>query len=76
MTSHDSQTPSQQDPGQSFTALFVRRPIFALVLNTLIVVAGLAAFNGVEIRELPVVDQPVISVHHRLRRGLARDGRP
>ncbi len=45
-----------------FTALFIRRPIFALVLNTLIVVAGLAAFNGVEIRELPSVDQPVISV--------------
>ncbi|HVK91320.1 MAG TPA: efflux RND transporter permease subunit, partial [Mycoplana sp.] len=45
-----------------FTALFVRRPIFALVVNTLIVVAGLAAFNGVEIRELPSVDQPVITV--------------
>ncbi|MCD2181818.1 efflux RND transporter permease subunit [Rhizobium sp. GN54] len=45
-----------------FTALFVRRPIFGLVVNTLIVVAGLAAFNGVEIRELPSVDQPVISI--------------
>ena len=51
------------DSGKAgFTALFIRRPIFALVLNTLIVVAGLAAFNGVEIRELPSVDQPVISV--------------
>ncbi|OCP08798.1 MULTISPECIES: efflux RND transporter permease subunit [unclassified Ensifer] len=45
-----------------FTALFIRRPIFALVVNTLIVVAGLAAWNGIEIRELPQVDQPVISV--------------
>lgn len=45
-----------------FTALFIRRPIFALVVNTLIVVAGLAAWNGVEIRELPQVDQPVVSV--------------
>jgi HAE1 family hydrophobic/amphiphilic exporter-1 len=45
-----------------FTALFIRRPIFALVVNTLIVVAGLAAFNGVEIRELPSVDQPVVTV--------------
>ncbi len=35
-----------------FTALFVRRPIFALVVNTLIIVAGLAALNGIEIREL------------------------
>ncbi|CAD7037475.1 AcrB/AcrD/AcrF family protein [Pseudorhizobium halotolerans] len=62
MTSHDSQTPSQQDPGQSFTALFVRRPILAAVLNTLLVVAGLAALFGVEVRELPDVDQPVITV--------------
>ncbi|MBP1883279.1 efflux RND transporter permease subunit [Sinorhizobium mexicanum] len=45
-----------------FTALFIRRPIFALVLNTLIVVAGLAAWNGIEMRELPQVDQPVVSV--------------
>ncbi|MDX3925124.1 MAG: efflux RND transporter permease subunit [Shinella sp.] len=45
-----------------FTALFIRRPIFALVVNTLIVVAGLAAFSAVEVRELPSVDQPVVSV--------------
>ena len=45
-----------------FTALFVRRPIFALVVNTLIVVAGLAAFSGVEVRELPSVDRPVVTV--------------
>ena len=63
MTSHDSKTPQQQqDPGQSFTALFVRRPILAAVLNTLLVVAGLAALFGVEVRELPDVDQPVITV--------------
>jgi HAE1 family hydrophobic/amphiphilic exporter-1 len=45
------------------TALFIRRPVFAFVLNTLIVVAGLAAFYGVEIRELPDVDRPVITVN-------------
>ncbi|RVD73285.1 MAG: efflux RND transporter permease subunit [Mesorhizobium sp.] len=45
-----------------FTALFIRRPVMALVLNTLIAVAGLAAFYGVEIRELPDVDRPVITV--------------
>lgn len=44
------------------TALFVRRPVLAFVLNALIVVAGLAAFFGVEIRELPDVDRPVITV--------------
>jgi HAE1 family hydrophobic/amphiphilic exporter-1 len=44
------------------TALFIRRPVLAFVLNTLIAVAGLAAFYGVEIRELPDVDRAVITV--------------
>lgn len=51
-----------QDAKSTFTALFVRRPILAAVINTLLVVAGLAAFVGVEVRELPDVDQPVITV--------------
>ncbi|PDT54574.1 MULTISPECIES: efflux RND transporter permease subunit [Sinorhizobium] len=54
--------PGGQGGKTGFTALFIRRPIFALVVNMLIVVAGLAAWNGIEIRELPQVDQPVISV--------------
>ena len=41
----------------------MRRPVLAFVLNTLIVVAGLAAFYGVEIRELPDVDRPVITIN-------------
>ena len=53
---------SAEKAGDSFTALFIRRPILAAVLNTLLVVAGLAALAGVEVRELPDVDQPVITV--------------
>src|SRR5690606_23374000 len=49
-------------PEDGMTALFVRRSILAFVLNTLIAVAGLAAFFGVEIRELPDVDRPVITI--------------
>ena len=49
--------------GKGITALFVRRPVLAFVLNTLIAVAGLAAFYGVEIRELPDVDRPVITIN-------------
>ena len=49
--------------GSGLTALFIRRPVMAFVLNTLIAVAGLAAFWGVEIRELPDVDRPVITVN-------------
>ena len=45
------------------TALFVRRPVLAFVINTLIAVAGLAALFGVEIRELPDVDRPIITVN-------------
>lgn len=54
-------TPPEQS-GRNFTALFVRRPVLAAVLNTLLVVAGLAALAGIEVRELPDVDQPVITV--------------
>ncbi len=43
-------------------AVFVRRPVLALVLGLLIIVAGLAAIYGSEIRELPDVDSPVITV--------------
>ena len=48
--------------GRSGTALFVRRPILAFVLSALIIIAGLASLFGVEVRELPNVDRPVISV--------------
>lgn len=46
----------------SGTALFVRRPILALVLNSLIVLAGVAGLLGAEIREMPGVDRPVVTV--------------
>lgn len=42
--------------------LFVGRPIFALVINLLILIAGLAALVAVDVREMPDVDQPVLSV--------------
>jgi HAE1 family hydrophobic/amphiphilic exporter-1 len=53
---------SSEHSGSGLTALFIRRPVLALVLNTLLVVAGLAAMFGVEIRELPDVDRPVITI--------------
>ena len=45
-----------------FADVFVARPIFGIVLNLLIIIAGLAAFSSVNIREMPDVDQPVLSV--------------
>ncbi len=44
------------------TSLFVRRPVLAVVLSLLIIVAGIAAVGGVEIRELPAVESPVVTV--------------
>ncbi|MCP4385888.1 MAG: efflux RND transporter permease subunit [Hyphomicrobiales bacterium] len=44
------------------SALFVRRPVLAIVLNLLIIVAGIAAVLGVEVRELPNIDRPVITI--------------
>ncbi len=66
MSGADDQNAEAQDKSGGFTALFVRRPILALVFNTLIVVAGLAAWFGIEVRELPDTDQPVISVRTTL----------
>lgn len=48
--------------GYGIAALFVRRPVLAVVLNLLIVVAGIAAYLGIEVRELPNVDRPVITI--------------
>ena len=42
--------------------LAVKRPLLVGVLNLLIVIAGLAAFAGIEVRELPNVDRPIVSV--------------
>ncbi|MFN3937560.1 MAG: efflux RND transporter permease subunit [Gemmobacter sp.] len=52
----------QRHAHRSGTALFVRRPILAFVLSALIVIAGLAGLLGGEVRELPDVDRPVITV--------------
>lgn len=49
-------------PGNSLPALAVKRPLLMLVLNLLIVIAGLAAALGVEVRELPDVDRPIVVV--------------
>ncbi|WP_281685526.1 efflux RND transporter permease subunit, partial [Thalassobaculum salexigens] len=40
----------------------VRRPYLAVVLNLLIMIAGFGALLGVEVRELPDVDRPIVTV--------------
>ena len=43
-------------------SLAIRRPVLIVVINLLIIIAGFAAINGVEVRELPDVDRPVVTV--------------
>jgi HAE1 family hydrophobic/amphiphilic exporter-1 len=53
---------SQNQRGGAIAGLFVRRPVLAIVVSALIIVAGVAALFGVEIRELPSVERPTLSI--------------
>ena len=55
-------TPTIQRAASGLADLFVARPIFGIVVNLLILIAGLAALSSVDVREMPDVDQPVLSV--------------
>src|ERR671917_2283894 len=44
------------------SALFVRRPLFAVVVSLLLIVGGLASLMNLPVREYPSVDRPVVSV--------------
>lgn len=46
----------------TLTALGVRRPVLITVFNLLIIIAGIGAMMGVDVRELPNIDRPVVSV--------------
>nr|WP_183816694.1 efflux RND transporter permease subunit [Parvularcula dongshanensis] len=48
--------------GGGLPAAAVKRPWLIAVLNLLIVIGGLAALFGVEVRELPDVDRPIVGV--------------
>ena len=49
--------------GQDLPALSVKRPYLIVVLNFLIIIGGMAALLGVEVRELPEIDRRVVSVY-------------
>ena len=57
-------TTSPSSPAkQGLPELGVRRPWLVLVLNLLIAICGLAALLAIEVRELPDVDRPVVSIN-------------
>lgn len=50
------------DAPSGLPELAVKRPLLIGVLNVLIIIAGLAALLGIEVRELPDVDRPIVGV--------------
>ena len=40
----------------------IRRPVFASVLNLLIIIVGVIAFGKLAVREYPDIDPPVVSI--------------
>ncbi len=55
-------TGTENNDHNDLASLSIRRPVLIIVVATLIILAGLAAMLGVEIRELPNVDRPIVSV--------------
>ncbi len=43
-------------------SLSIKRPYLIIVVNLLIILAGVSAILGVEVRELPDIDRPIVSV--------------
>ncbi|RUO71683.1 efflux RND transporter permease subunit [Idiomarina ramblicola] len=64
----DQQLNNHQD-ANDLPSVSIRRPVLIVVLNVLIAIAGLAALMGVEVRELPDVDRPVVGVSAALPGG-------
>ena len=52
--------------------LCIRRPVFAMVLNIIIVLLGLVCYDRLTVREYPNIDVPVINVQTRYPGASAR----
>src|SRR3984957_3908006 len=46
-----------------FTDLFIRRPVLAIVVNLVIIIAGLQAVRTLNVRQYPKLEGPTVSVH-------------
>ncbi|MBC3767421.1 efflux RND transporter permease subunit [Neptunicella marina] len=57
-----SNNPTPAAQVNDLPSLSIRRPVLIVVLNLLIMIAGIAAINGLEVRELPDVDRPMVTV--------------
>src|ERR1700722_8716440 len=46
-----------------FTDLFIRRPVLAIVVNLIIIIAGLQAIRTLNVRQYPKLESATVSVH-------------
>lgn len=46
----------------SFTDLFIQRPVLALVINLLIIIAGLSAWNSLSVRQYPLSENATVQI--------------
>jgi len=46
----------------SFTDLFIRRPVLAVVINLIIVIAGLSAWNSLSVRQYPLSENASVQI--------------
>ena len=46
----------------SFTDLFIQRPVLAIVVNLLIVIAGLSAWNSLNVRQYPLSENASVQI--------------
>ena len=60
-------SPSASSPGLGLADLCIRRPVFATMLNVLLLVVGWAAFRDLGVDQLPNVELPIITVTTTLR---------
>jgi len=51
---------SSVKPG--FTDLFIQRPVLALVINLLIIIAGLSAWNSLSVRQYPLSENATVQI--------------
>jgi len=58
MSTHSSASQDRED----LPSISVRRPLLALVMNLVVALAGFSAILAVEVRELPNVDRPIVTV--------------
>src|SRR5215472_1754620 len=59
---HPMSSEQSVQPRSSFTDLFIRRPVIAIVVNLIIIIAGIQAIRTLNVRQYPRSENAVITV--------------